>query len=135
MTAEIIPPVVEDLPPEIPPSVPVDQEPDPRPTAFDRITAAREGRKQPLVVPWLREREQRAPILRWAAGYGWHVALFHLLRLPVYQLRLTRLAPRGMWRGGRGGGGRGADDEGPPPLAATVVRGGVGEDPRLAEED
>src|SRR3954452_5491675 len=125
MTAEIIPPVVEDLPPEIPPSVPVDQEPDPRPTAFDRITAAREGRKQPLVVPWLREREQRAPILRWAAGYGWHVALFHLLRLPVYQLRLTRLAPRGMWRVARWVADGMTDAEARPLRQSAVVRDDV----------
>lgn len=46
--------------------VPVDQIPEPRKTAFDRITAHREGTKQPILVPWLRKADERTAILRWA---------------------------------------------------------------------
>lgn len=78
--------------------VQVDQIPDKPKTAFDRITAHREGSKQPLVVSWLRQPEERQPILRWALGYSRHVALFHILRLPIYQWRLIQRVPVGAWR-------------------------------------
>ena len=44
--------------------VPIDQIPEPKRTAYSRITAHREGTKQPVVVPWLHERDERQPILR-----------------------------------------------------------------------
>src|SRR3546814_6778607 len=60
--------------------VPVDQAPEPKKTAYSRITAHREGTKQPVVVPWLRDPDERQPILRWALGYGYHILRFHLVR-------------------------------------------------------
>ena len=78
--------------------MPVDQIPEPKRTAYSRITAHREGTKQPVVVPWLRDPDERQPILWWAVGYSWHVVLFHLVRLPIYQARLMWRAPVGLWR-------------------------------------
>lgn len=77
---------------------PVDQIPTPKPTAFTRITAHREGTKQPILVDWLRKADERNPIARWALGYAWHVFLFHFVRLPLYQAKLTALAPVGLFR-------------------------------------
>ena len=81
--------------------VPVDQAPERPRTAFDRITAHREGAKQPILVPWLRVAEERTAILRWAIGYAWHIARFHGVRLPVYQLRFILWALRGIGRATR----------------------------------
>ncbi len=53
--------------------VAVDQIPDPKPTAYTRITAAREGSKQPILADWLRDAGDRAAIARWTAGYAGHV--------------------------------------------------------------
>lgn len=78
---------------------PVDQIPNQSPTAFTRITAAREGAKQPILSPWLRKAEERKAILRWAVAYGWHVVVYHGIRVPsVYQGRLLWRAPVGVYR-------------------------------------
>src|SRR5690349_9218898 len=98
-TADINAPVVdavvvadEDAP------VAVDQAPERPRTAFDRITAHREGSKQPIVVGWLKVAEERAAILRWAVAYVWHIVRFHAVRLPVYELRFLLWLPRGVHR-------------------------------------
>jgi S-DNA-T family DNA segregation ATPase FtsK/SpoIIIE len=124
---------VVDLGDETPP-VPVDQIPEPRKTAFTRITAHREGTKQPLVVPWLRERDERDPILRWALGYARHIVVFHLLRIPVYQLRLTRRAPAGLWRAIRWVVDGVTDAEGRPLRRSAVVRDDVKDYMQLVRE-
>lgn len=78
---------------------PVDQIPNTPITAYTRITAAREGSKQPILVPWLRKAEERSAILGWAVGYAWHVLRFHAIRVPtVYQGRLLWRAPVGLYR-------------------------------------
>lgn len=94
MSAEALPAI----PVDVPEPVPVDQVPEPRKTAFDRITAHREAKKHPVVVPWLKERDERDPILRWALAYGLHIFVFHAVRIPIYQWRLTHRAPVGLWR-------------------------------------
>ncbi|GAA1877702.1 FtsK/SpoIIIE domain-containing protein [Pseudonocardia ailaonensis] len=113
---------------------PVDRIPEPRKTAFDRITAHREGTKRPVVLPWLREREQRAAILRWAAGYSGHVALFHLVRLPVYGWRVARRSPVGAWRVSRWVVDGMTDAEARPLRRSAVARDDVTEYLRLARE-
>ena len=85
--------LVDDAPPVV-----VDQAPERTLTAFDRITAHREGAKEPILVPWLRVAEERTAILRWAVAYAWHILLFHAVRLPIYQLRFLLWAPRGLGR-------------------------------------
>lgn len=112
----------------------VDQAPDPRPTAFDRITAHREATKQPVVAEWVREREQRAPIMRWAAGYSGHIVLFHLLRLPLYQLKLVWRAPVGAYRVLRAIFDALTDTEGRPLRISAVERDDVREYLQLTKE-
>jgi len=54
--------------------------------------------RRPVVAGWVREAEQRKAAVQWAAGYAGHVALFHLLRIPLYGLRAACYVPRGMGR-------------------------------------
>ncbi len=98
-TADIPPPTIP--PPAVDDDaapVQVDQIPDRKLTAFDRITAHRDGARQPILVAWLKVADERTAIFRWAIGYAWHILMFHLVRLPIYQLRFTLWAPRGVWR-------------------------------------
>jgi S-DNA-T family DNA segregation ATPase FtsK/SpoIIIE len=131
---EVLPTVVVTVPDDDTPPVPVDQAPDPKRTAYDRITAHREGTKQPIVVPWLRDPDERQPILRWALGYGWHIFLFHLVRLPIYQWRLTWRAPIGVWRSLRWLVDGLSDAEARPLRQSAVARDDVKEYLQLAKE-
>lgn len=116
------------------PRPPVDQIPDPPKTAFDRITAHREGTKQPVVVPWLRDPDERQPIARWAAGYAWHITLFHTVRLPIYQWRLLTRAPIGVWRLAVAAVNAMTDAEARPLRKSAVARDDVKEYMQLARE-
>lgn len=116
------------------PPVPVDHIPEPRRTAFDRITAHREGTKQPVVVQWLRRPDERHPILRWAAGYAGHIVLFHLVRLPIYQWRLVSRAPIGVWRALVAAVDGWSDAEARPLRRSAVARDDVKDYLQLARE-
>lgn len=113
----------------------VDQIPEPRKTAFDRITAHREGTKQPILVPWLRRADERTAILGWAVGYAWHVALFHAIRIPtVYQWRLVTRAPIGVWRSAVWVVNGLTDAEARPLRQSAVIRDDVKDYLQLARE-
>lgn len=85
--------------PDLPDPEPVDHIPDPKPTAYDRITAHRNGAKQPILADWLRETEARTAILRWFVGYCLHIAAYHAVRIPTtYQWKLLTRAPVGAAR-------------------------------------
>jgi len=60
--------------------------------------AASAPERRPVVAGWVREAEQRKAAVAWAAGHAGHVALFHLLRLPLYGLRAAGYVPRGLGR-------------------------------------
>lgn len=95
-TTQTAPLMVDDDP------VPVDQVPDHEVTAFTRITAEREGAKNPVIVDWLRDRADRNAIVRWAVGYAWHQTKYHGIRAPlIYYPKLLMYAPRGAGRAGR----------------------------------
>lgn len=114
--------------------VPVDQIPEPKRTAFDRITAHREGAKQPLLADWLKQADERTAVFRWAAGYARHIVLFHLLRLPLYQWRLLVCAPRGVARTIGGIYAGLTDAEARPLRKSAVARDDVKEYMTLARE-
>ncbi len=114
--------------------VPVDQVAEPKKTAFDRITAHREGSKQPIVVPWLKDQAQRQSIVMWGLGYARHIALFHLLRLPLYQWRLAYRAPAGLVRLIVGIFNALTDAEARPLRRSAVVRDDVKDWLQLARE-
>jgi S-DNA-T family DNA segregation ATPase FtsK/SpoIIIE len=129
-TTETTPQVVE---PDVPPVL-IDQIPEPKKTAFTRISAHREGTKQPLVVSWLRDKDERQPILLWALSYARHITLFHLIRLPLYQLKLATRAPVGLWRLLAGTVDALFDAEGRPLRKSAVARDDVKEYMQLARE-
>ncbi|MFR9807080.1 cell division protein FtsK [Pseudonocardia sp. RS010] len=112
----------------------VDQIPEPKRTAFDRITARREGEKKPIIVPWLRDAAERTQIVRWAVGYAWHVGLFHLVRLPLYQWRLMQRAPIGVGQTVKAIGSALTDSEARPLRRSAVARDDVKEYMQLARE-
>ncbi len=115
-------------------SVAVDQIPEPTRTAFTRITAHREGTKQPVVVAWLRNRDERDPILAWALGYARHILLFHLVRAPIYQWRLLSRAHIGVWRTVRAAVSGWSDAEARPLRQSAVARDDVKDYLQLARE-
>lgn len=56
------------------------------------------GELQPLLPAWMRDRTQLVDTTRKATQRGAHRATWHLLRVPVYVVRLLLMSPRGLWR-------------------------------------
>lgn len=52
----------------------------------------------PLLVAWLKDRHQFTDTVTKAAHRGGHRTLWHLLRSPIYLVRLVAYSPRGAWR-------------------------------------
>ncbi|MFG1997697.1 cell division protein FtsK [Spirillospora sp. NPDC048911] len=74
-----------------------------RPTGTERsdIRArmlADQGRRRPIIAPWLREANEAKATMRWAVGYVGHVTGYHAARVPLYALRLTLRSPLGLYR-------------------------------------
>jgi len=57
-----------------------------------------ERAQRPILPGWMKDRGEFAATSRWAARYGLHFSLFHLVRTPLYALRLVLRAPVGLWR-------------------------------------
>ncbi|MFB7890313.1 hypothetical protein ACFCZ3_19905 [Cellulosimicrobium cellulans] len=57
-----------------------------------------ERAQRPILPGWMKDRGEFAATSRWAARYGLHFSLFHLVRSPLYVLRLVLRAPVGLWR-------------------------------------
>src|SRR5690606_12518924 len=56
------------------------------------------GQRRPIIVSWLRDRDEARATMRWAVGYAAHVTGYHAARVPLYGLRLALRSPRGLWR-------------------------------------
>ncbi|WNV90949.1 FtsK/SpoIIIE domain-containing protein [Umezawaea sp. Da 62-37] len=57
------------------------------------------GRKlRPLVAPWLRSWEEFQDTALWGCKFAAHTVAYHLLRTPLYALRLLARSPRGAGR-------------------------------------
>ena len=78
--------------------------------------------QHPVIAPWLADRGQRGQAARWAATFARHWALFHLVRLPIYVLKLIGYSPAGAMRVVRGVARWVSDAQGAP-LRAAAVRG------------
>lgn len=52
----------------------------------------------PLLAAWLKDRHQFTDTVTKAAHRGGHRTLWHLLRSPIYLVRLVTYSPRGAWR-------------------------------------
>jgi DNA segregation ATPase FtsK/SpoIIIE, S-DNA-T family len=62
------------------------------------IAALRSGQRRPIIPAWLRSKAEALATLRWLAGYAWHAARYHAVRLPKYALKLAIRTPRGLAR-------------------------------------
>lgn len=66
------------------------------------IAAIRTGQRRPIVPAWLTSRGEALATARWLAGYAWHAARYHTVRIPKYAVKLAVRAPRGLARTLRG---------------------------------
>lgn len=91
---------VVDLPAQAEP-VDVD-EVDERPRPVDNPQLPAPGiyseNRQPIVASWLTNRTDFLSTTKHASGRAWYAAAYHGLRVPLYSLRLTSMAPRGACR-------------------------------------
>lgn len=88
--ARELPPV----PPPPPPATLVADVVDPEPYA-PKVPART---PRPILPEWARDKETITATARWGARYAGHVTAFHLLRLPLYALRLAARSPVGIGR-------------------------------------
>ncbi|MEV1295753.1 cell division protein FtsK [Pseudonocardia sp. NPDC049635] len=102
--------------------VPVDP-PAERRTIFATITGTREHDRRPIVPAALRNKEERADLVRWVARFGAHVTAFHAVRAPWYAAKLLAYSPRGLYRIARSVFYVVSDAEGAPLRRTAVVRG------------
>lgn len=83
-------PVIEDAP-ETPAPVAVDNPNLPSP-------GVTQEKRRPILAPWLKNGSDFLATTKHAGANAGYATLFHGLRLPVYSLRLTLMAPRGACR-------------------------------------
>ncbi|MEO3744934.1 cell division protein FtsK [Plantactinospora sp. B5E13] len=86
------------------------------------VAGLRAGQRRPVLPAWLRSRDELRDVVRWAFGHAGHVTAYHLLRLPLYAVRLAFRAPVGVWRVLSGGIRWLFDLEGEQVRQATVRR-------------
>ncbi|CUU55388.1 DNA segregation ATPase FtsK/SpoIIIE, S-DNA-T family [Parafrankia irregularis] len=103
-------------------------EPPPSPWAL-----ARSGARRPVMPTWLRSWAALRSAARWFAGYCFHTALFHAVRLPFYAAVLVWRAPRGLGRATTGAAGWLTDAETRPARATAIRREETSEYLRLAK--
>ena len=83
----------------------------------------REVERRPVIAPWLKRADDVKAAVRWLLGWVWHATGYHLVRLPLYAVKLTARAPRGVVvAGGRLRGWTG--DAESAPLRETAIRAG-----------
>jgi S-DNA-T family DNA segregation ATPase FtsK/SpoIIIE len=82
-----------------------------RPPVFASLTSKQPPRR-PIVPAVLKSKEQRWQATTFLAGYGGHVTLYHLTRIPKYLLKMSLWAPVGVYRATRKAIAWGFDFEG-----------------------
>lgn len=102
--------------------VPVDPPPE-KTTILATITGTRDHDRRPIIPAALRNRDERADLVRWVARFGLHVTAFHAVRVPMYLAKLLAYSPRGLYRILRTLFYVVSDAEGAPLRRAEVVRG------------
>jgi DNA segregation ATPase FtsK/SpoIIIE, S-DNA-T family len=88
-----------------------------------RIRDAANGKRRPVIAPWLRSQAEFAQTVRWAADYAGHVAAYHTVRLPLYASKLTLRAPVGALKALGYAGAWMFDLEGSPLRKQAVQKG------------
>ncbi|WP_370946973.1 cell division protein FtsK [Amycolatopsis sp. cg5] len=102
---ETLPPSPDDMDPSsglVPAGDPEEVTPvDPPPEIRDSSTRdpnTLRGERRPIIAPWLRSASSARATVAARLGFFFHVAVFHLARLPLYGVRLTARCPRGLYR-------------------------------------
>lgn len=65
---------------------------------FEQAQAAREAQRRPILPAWTRTVRGWVAVARWAGSYACYSTAYHLVRLPLYAVRLLARSPRGVWR-------------------------------------
>lgn len=68
----------------------------------DPLVAPWSGRtveRRAVIAPWLRSRQDVLDGARLLAGLAWHWTGFHLIRTPIYAVKLIARSPVGLWVG------------------------------------
>ncbi|MFF0723630.1 cell division protein FtsK [Streptomyces sp. NPDC004134] len=86
---------------------------------MDRVTGSK---RRPVVPPWARSWREFKAAGSGVTAYGWHVVVYHAVRTPWYQLRLTLQLPRGTARFIGGALRWVADAEGQPFRSAAASK-------------
>ena len=88
-----------------------------------RIRNAANGKRRPVIAPWLRSRTEFTQTARWAVDHAGHVTAYHAVRLPVYAGTLALRSPVGAVRALGHAGAWMFDLEGSPLRKQAVQRG------------
>jgi S-DNA-T family DNA segregation ATPase FtsK/SpoIIIE len=72
--------------------------PDQDRSLYDIVRQAREAGRRVIVPPWARRVRNWLALLRWAVDYAAYTVGYHLVRVPLYGMRLAVRAPRGLGR-------------------------------------
>jgi S-DNA-T family DNA segregation ATPase FtsK/SpoIIIE len=90
---------------------------------YDAIRQAKEARRRPIVPGWARRAHNWLALLRWAVDHAAYTTGYHLVRVPLYGMRLAVRAPRGLGRVVAAMHRWVLDAEGRPLRDAAAVRG------------
>lgn len=63
-----------------------------------RMVAALQAKREPVIAPWLRSKQEFMALVRWYAGHVGHTAAFHTVRCPLYAAKLAARSPVGAVR-------------------------------------
>lgn len=64
----------------------------------DRLASLLASRRQPLLPDWARSIADLKRTARFVAGHYWHIVRFHVIRTPLYALRIVARSPIGFVR-------------------------------------
>lgn len=93
---------------------------------------AQDNKRRPIIPEWMRSKAEVEQVVKWAAEYAGHVAMYHTVRVPKYAGKLAARSPRGMWRAAKGWWDWQVDAEAKPLRKAAVVANSTGEYVALA---
>lgn len=90
---------------------------------YDAVREVMEARRRPIVPGWARRARNWLALLRWAVDFAAYTAGYHVVRVPLYEMRLAVRAPRGLGRVAAAVCRWVLDTEGRPLRDAAAARG------------
>ncbi|MFE6833429.1 cell division protein FtsK [Streptomyces sp. NPDC057705] len=104
------------------------------PPSIAEVIEAKDKARRPVLPDWLTSAKQRAAVARWAVGHYGQTTAYHLVRTPVYSVKLLAYAPRGAFRWVGATGRWVSDAEGLPVRLAAVRTEDAGEYLKLSRQ-